>query len=232
MIIILVILFFMLATVGVIFTVNRYNRALPANKSNAFPPLDSALLFTSAVEAEEPIDDQRTKLVERAAQGDTATLAGAHSTGDSALYDQVLDALIDARLRQGNLHDLVKHIASNKELRGSVRLADQVIQSWQLAPDRRSTIDMLHIAALSDDADTYGKVIEMALETWQSGKLSGFKPEELIALVKSQYWELSSEARSGGAGYALRRKLAGVRRKLATATITRQPSPSKNFANN
>ena len=221
MIITLIILFFALATAGVIFTVNRYNRALPEDKPNALQPPDSAPLFTSYVEAEEPPDDRRAKLVERAAQGDTAALADAHAAGDSQLYAEVLDALTDARIRQGNLHDLVKHIASNNELRGGVRLAEQVIQSWKLAPDRRSTIEMIHVAALSDDAGTYGKAIEMALEAWQRGKLSGFKPEELIMLVESQYWELASEARNGGAGYALKRKIADVRRDLATATTGR-----------
>ena len=72
----------------------------------------------------------------------------------------------------------------------------------------------------------------MTIEAWRSGKLSDFKPEELMTLVKSQYWELASEARSGGAGYALKRKLAVVRRNLAAAITARRPSPSENFANN
>ena len=76
MLITLIILFFVLATAGFIFTVNRYNRALPENKSNALPPPDSALLFTSDVEAEERIDNRRTKLVERATRGETAALSG------------------------------------------------------------------------------------------------------------------------------------------------------------
>ncbi|HKS40587.1 MAG TPA: hypothetical protein VJX74_08210 [Blastocatellia bacterium] len=221
MLITLIILFFVLVTAGLIFTVNRYNRALPEKKSNALPPPDPALLFTSDVEAEKPVDNRRTKLVERATRGDTAALTDAHANGERNLYDEVLSALIDARSRQGNLNDLVKHIASNSELRGSVKLTEQVIQSWKLAPDRRSTIEMLHVAALSDNAGTYGKAIEMALEAWQNGKLSGFKPEELITLIESQYWELASEARSGGAGYSLKRQIADARRDLATATTGR-----------
>lgn len=229
MTIILIILFFVFATVGIIFTVNRYNRALPANGSNALPPREPALLFTPDAEAEGPVDNRRIKLVERAGRGEAAALAEAHSIGGNALYDEVLSALIDARLRQGNLQDLVKQIASDKELRGNVKLAEQVIQSWQLAPDRRSTIEMIHLAALSDDAGTYGKAVGMAIQAWQSGKLSGFKPEELMTLVKSQYWELAPEARGGGAGYALKRRLALVRRNLTTTT--RRRSPSEKFAN-
>ena len=58
MLITLIILFFVLVTAGLIFTVNRYNRALPEKKSNALPPPDPALLFTSDVEAEEPVDNR------------------------------------------------------------------------------------------------------------------------------------------------------------------------------
>ena len=221
MFITLIILFFVLVTAGFIFTLNRYNRALPEKKSNALPPPDPALLFTPDAEAEEPVDNRRTKLIERAAHGDAAALTDAHANGERKLYGEVLDALIDARQRQGNLNDLVKHIAGNSELRGSVRLAEQVIQDWKLAPDRRSTIEMVHVAALSDDAVTYGKAIKMAVEAWQNKKLSGFKPEDLITLIESQYWELASEARSGGGGYALKRQVAEVRRDLATATTGR-----------
>lgn len=221
MIITLIILFFALVTAGFVFTVNYYNRALPEKKSNALPPHGSALLFTPDVEAERPVDNRRTKLMERAARGDIDALTGANAIGDRKLYGEVLDALVGARLRQGNLNDLVKHIASNNELRGSVRLAEQVIQTWRLAPDRRSTIEMIHLAALSDNANTYGKAIGMALEAWRNEKLSGFKPEELIMLVESQYWELASEARSGGAGYTLKRQIADVCRNLATATTGR-----------
>jgi hypothetical protein len=217
---ILIILVIMLATAGFIFTVNR--RALPEKTGpRAFPPPGSALLFTSDAEAEEQIDNRRTMLAERAAGGDIAALTDAHATGDVKLYGEILDALIDARARQGNLRDLVNHIASNNGLRTNARLAEQVIQSWELAPDRRSTIEMVYIAALSDDAGTYEKAVERAVEAWRNGKLSDFKPEELIALVESQYWELASQARSGGAGHVLKRRLADVRRDLVAATSGR-----------
>lgn len=219
MIFVLIILVIMLATAGFIFTVNHYNRALPEkNRANALPPPDSVLLFASDVEAGAPADNRRTALIERATGGDIAALTDAHAAGDVKLYGEILDALVDARVRQGNLSELVKHIVSNDGLRANARLAEQVIQSWKLAPDRRSTIEMVHIAALSDDAGIYGKAVDRAVEAWQNGKLYDFKPEELIALVESQYWELASSARGGGASYALKRRLADARRDLAATT--------------
>ena len=120
--------------------------------------------------------------------------------------------------RQENLSALVSHISKSDELRATKQLARGFIESWKTAPDRRSTTEMIHIAALSDDAETYEQALEAAVEFWRSGKLSEFKPEELIELLVSQYWVIAPEARRGGAGFALKRRLSGVRRELATAT--------------
>lgn len=229
MIVILIILVLALASVGFLLTVRRYDRALPeVEKEQALPYPPQAGLFAESGPEIEPRDEAEAKahnrrltLVERAGAGDTGALSDALATGDAGLYGEVLDALARAAERQANLPALVKLIASNNDLRANVGLAERVIESWKLAPGRRSTIEMLHMAALSDDAETYGKAVELALEGWRNGRLSDFRTEELIALVESQYWVLAAETRRGGAGYALKRRLADVRRDLATATPTR-----------
>jgi hypothetical protein len=80
---------------------------------------------------------------------------------------------------------------------------------------------MIHVAALSDDSEVYQQAIELVTSFWQQGKLREFRAEELVELFNSQYWILAPEARRGGAGFALKRKLAGVRRELATAKSAR-----------
>ena len=229
MIALLIILILTLAAAAFVLTVRRSNRALPeGNKEAHLPPAHSAGLFADAgsefeagYEVTEKADDGRTLLIKRAAQGDTGALMEAHASGDAKLYFEALDALVDSSERQVNLPALVKLIASNDDLRASVKLAERVIKSWKNEPDRRSTIDMLRVAALSDDASVYGRAVELALEAWRNGKLSEFRREELIALFESHYWVLASEARCGGAGYALKRQLADARRDLAQATPAR-----------
>ena len=158
-------------------------------------------------------------LLELAKAGDLNALSAAHASNDTEFYADVLTALSEwASERQENLAALVSHISKSNELRASKQLARRFIESWKTAPDRRSTTAMLHIAALSDDAETYEQALEAAVEFWRSGKLSGFRPEELIELLVSQYWVIAPEARRGGAGFALKRRLGGVRRELATAT--------------
>jgi hypothetical protein len=226
MIIILIILVLTLTAAAFLFTVQRYARALPEEPKNAaFPHRPPASLFAEEDEPESLTEgrahNQSMAWLEQAARGETQALECAQAAGDPKLYAQTLDALIDAHERQGNLPDLVKRIANGNGLRGSARLAERVIQSWQRAPGRRSTVEMMHMAALSDDAEIYGKAVEHALKAWQDEKLADLKAEDLIALIESQYWEMAAEARSGGAGYALKLKIADARRELTAPTLAR-----------
>ncbi|MFY9569917.1 MAG: hypothetical protein WAV20_00785 [Blastocatellia bacterium] len=165
---------------------------------------------------------KRAELVHRAEAGDLETLSQALSEADSGVYISVLDALVEwASQRQENFAALVSHISNSKVLRANKRLAERLIDKWTTEPDRRSTTELLHIAALSDDAGTYQQAVELVLSFWQLGRLARFSAEELVELFESQYWILAAEVRRGGAGFALKRKLAGIRRELATATPAR-----------
>src|SRR5215203_2877576 len=85
--------------------------------------------------------------------------------------------------------------------------AIQAIRAFQQSPDRSSTTKLLHIAALSDDAKNYGRAIELALMSWRDGSLADLSAVELQALINSEYWVLSSNTRSSGAGFVLKRTL-------------------------
>jgi hypothetical protein len=164
-------------------------------------------------------------LIDRARAGDLTTLSETHSIRDAGLYAKVLDAVIDSTSdSHERFRSLVAYISKSDGLRGNKRLADLLMAAWetaQAAPDRSSTIEMMHIAALSDDAELYQHAVELVIADWQQGKLSEFGAEELIELFDSQFWILAPEARRGGAGFALKSKLANVRRELATATPAR-----------
>ena len=164
----------------------------------------------------------RASLVDRARAGDVTTLSETHSLEDRELYCKVLDALIESAAdNHERFLALVSHISKSNELRGNKQLAEHLMALWEAAPDRRSTIEMMHIAALSDDAVVYQRAVELIIAHWQTGELKEFSPDELIELFESQFWILSPEARLGGAGFALKRKLAGVRGELATITPAR-----------
>jgi hypothetical protein len=75
---------------------------------------------------------------------------------------------------------------------------------------------MLHVAALSDDAETYRQAVELALNSWRNDKLPNLSAEELHSLINGEYWVLSSNTRSSGAGFVLKRTLATAKRELET----------------
>ena len=164
----------------------------------------------------------RASLKKRASEGDVESLRAAYELADAGLYHEVLEALVEqAATGQETLRALVSQIATSNDLRANIRLAELVIEAWKNEPGRRATAEALHIAALSDDATTYQAAVELAIEYSRSGRLPELSAEDLIALVESQYWALSSDARSSGAGFALKQRLAGVRRELTTAATTR-----------
>ena len=88
------------------------------------------------------------------------------------------------------------------------------IRDFQQSPNRNSTTRLLHVAALSDDAKTYGRAIELVLMSWRDGSLSDIPAKDLQALFSSQYWELSSHTRTSGAGFVLKQTLSNANREL------------------
>jgi hypothetical protein len=93
-------------------------------------------------------------------------------------------------------------------------LAEALIQSFQETADRDSTVELLHTAALSDDAEIYTRAIEVAMHAWREKKLADLPPKDLQALFTSEFWVLSSGTRSSGAGFVLKRTLSSAQREL------------------
>jgi hypothetical protein len=164
----------------------------------------------------------RRVLLERAGSGDLAALEEAQDTADSALYSEVLDALIEAGgAGSEKFRELVSFISKSKDLRANPRLAARAIEQFKEAPSVRLATETLHIAALSDDAAMYHSAVDTALEAWKLGRLERITGADLKKLVESQFWVLAQPVRSSGAGFKLKRRLAGIRRELAPANASR-----------
>ena len=107
--------------------------------------------------------------------------------------------------------------AHNDELEARKELAEEFIAAWQVFPDRVSTAKMLHLAALADDAEIFCNAVETALKVWQRGSVPDLSAAELQTLFNSEFWILSSAARSSGAGFVLKRTLSRAKRDLERA---------------
>ena len=160
-----------------------------------------------------PTEDPKKTLIERAAKGDKNALEQAKALNDQTFYEDVLNILVAQVDSEPKLLSLVSHVTRN-ELPVTKALAQKSIDYWKDSPDKHSTAKMLHLAALSDDAETYRLAVELALNSWRSGKLPDISAVELQALINGEFWVLSSNTRSSGAGFVLKRTLAIARREL------------------
>lgn len=163
-------------------------------------------------------EEDRQALLARAAEGDKEALRDAHAFPDAAVYDEVLNKLVERATSDQALLALASYITrSDVPLRINKRLAEKFIESWKAAPDRNSTAKMLHVAALSGDANIYQAAIETSYQFWRDRRLTGISADELRQLIESEFWILAPAVRNSGAGFVLKRKLAQLRRQLVAA---------------
>ena len=130
----------------------------------------------------------------------------------SLFADQQLTPLSTAP--EQNLLQPPPAIPEHDEREAKRAIAREFIETWKAARDRTSTAKMLHLAAEADDAETYNNAAELALNAWQEGELRDVSAAELHNLLNSEYWLLSSQTRSSGAGFILKRTLSRAKREL------------------
>jgi hypothetical protein len=225
MVALLITSFFLLA--GITYVIYLWQR--PSSNEDAqfsLPPPRSASLFDEAglnearprelQSGEAATAEHRRDLLARASAGDKEALPDAHALGDAALYDEVLNALVLHADSEKRLLALVSFIArSAAHLRVNSLLAEKFIESWKASPDRNSTAEMLHVAALASNANVYRAAIETAYQFWRDRRLQQISAIELRQLIESEFWILAPAVRNSGAGFVLKRKLAQLRRQLA-----------------
>ena len=158
-------------------------------------------------------EEPRNALLELAKTGDQKVLHDAYAINDRALYDEVLNTLVAQIHTEPQLLSLVSHVTRN-ELPVNKTLAQKSLDHWKGSLDRNSTAKLLHIAALSDDAEIYGHAVEAVLNAWRDGKLQDVSAIELQSLFNGEFWLLSSNTRSSGAGFVLKRTLSTAKREL------------------
>ncbi len=203
------------------FAILRTKRSRSKEVAGELPPgVTPRGLFDVAPADETPKESpeqlRRGELRERAERGDLSALAEARDSRDAALYRFVLDGLVGrASGDAAHVCELAAHIAGGRDLRASPELAEMLLGVWRGEPTRASTVELLRVSAVSDDAGTFGRAVTEVLQVWEGGGLAGLGGEDLRSLFEAEYWLLSSEAKRSGAGFVLKQKLADARRRLS-----------------
>jgi hypothetical protein len=174
-------------------------------------------LLTQA-EAKLRAEEERERLVARAAEGDQTALDEAHERGDADNYGEVLQTLVaqadgDPEL----LRSIAEYIVDSRKLRSTGEFAAMMIEQWSKSLDQRSLVDMLQLAALSDDVAVFKRAVRIALERFSEGRIPRITATDFLATVESAYWLFTTEVRYSGSGFTLKQLIAEVRRELAAA---------------
>lgn len=163
-------------------------------------------------------EEHRQQLLDQAAAGDENSLDEANKLGDSTFYAEILQTL--AEQANGNVERLrfiAEYIVDSQELRSSSDFAETMLGHWRAPVSQRSLADMLYLAALADAPEMFKRTINRALELWQGDLRTKVTVTDFLATVESAYWLVSGEVRYSGSGFLLKKAIADVRRKLATA---------------
>jgi hypothetical protein len=174
-----------------------------------------AVKTQAELDAKALLEAERNEMLDRAKSGDQTVLRDARATGDNSLYEEALNLLV-AVADPPALLSLASFISRN-ELAVNKSLAERFIELWRSAPDRGATAKMLHLAALSDDANTYKKAVDAVMQNWRANQIPDVSAQELRAIIDGEFWILSSPTRSGGAGFVLKQTLSDARLELEAA---------------
>lgn len=211
------------------FALRRRKRRKPPKEPDFFPETRSfdglfaeqraeEMKLLARAEAERRVEEERRRLLYRAAEGDKAALDEARECGDAAFYREILRTLVArAEGDEEALRSIAEYIVGSSALRSSREFAATMVELWGEAPGRSSLARMLHLAALSDDAEVFKRAVEVALKLFGEGRLPRVSAEDFLATVESAYWLIEAEVRSSGSGFLLKRLIVDVRRGLAAA---------------
>lgn len=169
-------------------------------------------------EAERGAQEERRRLLGRAAEGDKTALDEARMRGGEFYHEILRTIVAHAEGDEEKLRSIAEHIVDSRTLRSGGEFAAMMIERLSAAPDQSSLACMLHLAALSDDAAVFKRAVEVALKLFGEGRLPGLSAEDFLATVESAYWLIEAEVRSSGSGFLLKRLIIDVRRGLAAAS--------------
>jgi hypothetical protein len=211
------------------FALHRRNRRPPPKEPDFFPePRGFDGLFAeqhaegmkllAQSDADLRVQEERRRLLGRAAEGDKTALDEARVCGDGPFYSEILQTLVARAEGDAEaLRSIAEYIVAGRAPRSSVEFAAMMIERWGESPDQLSFAGALHLAASSDDAEVFRRAVEVALRLFGEGRLPLVSAEKFLAAVESAYWLIGAEARNSGSNFLFKKVIADVRRELAAA---------------
>lgn len=194
---------------------SSYSHQLPEK------PLKFASLFAPSVEelrllesaehkklVAERRENFRRNLLLRANEQDLTVLLEARDFGDLPIYDELLDILAE----NSTIEKFTDFVSANN-LPANVKVVEKCLANWCENISSGNLTKLLHISALTNSADNFLQTVEKIVTLWKEKRVK-VTSIELVTAVESHFWLLANEARTSGAGFLLKERLADVRREV------------------
>ena len=92
-------------------------------------------------------------------------------------------------------------------------LAKEFRSIWLNAPDRRGTAELLRLASMGENAETFSEISENVIKVWQDEKITGLTAADLADLLDSHFRLLPQQEMASGALFWLKQEIAALRRE-------------------
>ena len=184
----------------------------PENYRSLFAPDEAELREWQKEQDEKELAERqaelRQNLLRRATESDFNSLLEAKVFGDSRLYDEVFQVLLQ------NDADKLADFVTKNGLTANAGLVELSAKKLSEHPNLDNLLKLVHLSALTNSAEIFLQVLETTSKLWKEQRLNEISAEKLIEVLDSHYWLLATDARVSGAGYLLKEKMTSVRREI------------------
>jgi hypothetical protein len=181
----------------------------PPTYRSLFAPDEEELRQSQQEEVAKKLTELRQNLLRRAAEGDFNSLLEARLHGNTDLYDEVLQVLLDRDADR--LADFVRR----NSLTGNGELLEISAKKLKETPVPDNLLTFVYLAVVTGSADVFLNAIETTGDLWREKRLGKISGVQLAEILESHYWLLAGEARVSGTGYILKEKLANLRAEVS-----------------
>jgi hypothetical protein len=84
-------------------------------------------------------------------------------------------------------------------------------KEWQLAPDRKRTIELLFLAAENGNAKTFSEISENVIKLWRENRIENLTAQDLADLLDSHFRILPQQERTSGTLFWLKEEIERLR---------------------
>jgi len=123
----------------------------------------------------------------------------------------------EEELRSLELEEKAKTEAQKAEearriIAGKAEKLRQFSEFWKTSPNKRTTVELLSLAAQTESGKLFSETAENVVQQWQEKGIEDLSAEQLAQILDSHFWLLPHEERTPGVSFWLKQEIASLRR--------------------